>query len=74
MRLVGIGTVNVVTGCGQWVMDLLDYLIIQQPTYLVTVHFGSIILSFCSNFIVLYSLCSMISVLRVTWNLLTHSM
>ena len=43
-----VGPVDVVTGCGQWVVDLLDYLVIQYHTH-------------CSMFskrkIIFYSIC-----------------
>ena len=39
-----------VTGCGQWVVNSLNYLEMQYPTPLVTVIF-SLIPTFCSIFV-----------------------
>ena len=41
---------------GQWVVDILDYLVMKCPTPLVSVLFGSLIPTFCLIFeIVFYS-------------------
>ena len=45
-----VGPVGLVTGCGQWVVDLFDYLIMNYPTPLVSVLFSSVIHTFCSIF------------------------
>ena len=40
----------VVTECGQWVVDLLDCLIVKYPTPLVSIPFGSVVPTLCSIF------------------------
>ena len=45
-----------VTGGGQWVVDLLDDLIMKYPTPLVSVLFGSIIPTFCLVFVIVFIL------------------
>ena len=40
-----VGPVDIVIGCGQWVVDLLDYLIINYPIPLVSVLVASSTLS-----------------------------
>ena len=47
-----MGSVDVGTGCGRWVLDLLDSSVMPYPTLLVTVLFGSIIPTFYSIFVV----------------------
>ena len=42
---------------GQWVVDLLDYLIMKYPTPLVSVLFGSLIPFFCSIFVIVFYSC-----------------
>ena len=37
--------------CGQWALDLLDYLIMQYLYLLVILLFGSLIPTFCSIFV-----------------------
>ena len=39
-------------GCGQWMVDLLDYLVLKYPTPIVCLIFGSVIPTFCSFFVV----------------------
>ena len=36
-----------ITGCGQWVVDLLDYFVMKCLTFLVPVPFGSAIPTIC---------------------------
>ena len=42
-----MGSVGVITECGQWVVDLLDYLIMKYPAPLVSVLNSSIPFNFC---------------------------
>ena len=42
-----VESVDVFTGCGQWVVDILDYLITKYPTPYV----GSYIPTFCEIFV-----------------------
>ena len=45
-----------ISGSGQWMVDLLDYLKMKYPISLISVLFGSIICTFCPIFVmVLYS-------------------
>ena len=54
-----------VTRCDQWVVGILDYLVMLYSTLLVTEHFGSLIPTFCSIFEnCLYSLYIIILMLR----------
>ena len=46
-----VESVDVFTGCGQWVVDILDYLITKYPTPFVTLHVGSYIPTFCEMFV-----------------------
>ena len=46
-----IGPVDVVTRCGHWVVASLDYLVMNYPTSLFSVLFGSQILTFRSIFV-----------------------
>ena len=51
-----MGPVDEINGCGPWIVDILDYLVMQYSTLLVTVLFGSFIPTFCSMFVIfLYS-------------------
>ena len=40
------------SGCVQWVVDILDYHIMEYPTIVITVLGGSLILTFCSTFVI----------------------
>ena len=51
-----MGPVDEITGCGQWMVDILDYLVMQYITLLVTVLFGSLIPTFCSMFVIVFIL------------------
>ena len=46
-----MGALDVVTGCGHWVVDLLNYIIMQYSTAIITALFGSIIPNFQLNFL-----------------------
>ena len=50
--------VDVVSGCGQWVFDSLDYLIQKCPTSLVCVHFGNGVPTVCSVFVIVFNFVS----------------
>ena len=45
---------GVVTGGGQWAVDLFHCLIMKYPTPLLPVLCGSIIFTFCSNFLQIF--------------------
>ena len=45
-----MGPVGVMTGDGQLVVDFLDYRVMNYPSLLLSVLFGSIIPTFCSIF------------------------
>ena len=60
-----MGQVGVVSGCGQWVVDLLDYLIMKYPTPLLFVLFGSSIPTFCSILLLFLTLSTHIPEARV---------
>ena len=60
-----MGLVGVVTWCGQWVVGILDYLVMLYPTLLVTDRFGSLIHTLRSIFVnCLYSLYIYLLMLR----------
>ena len=44
------------TGCGQCMVDLHDYLVMKHPTPLVSVPFCSLIPTFCSIFVIVFSI------------------
>ena len=46
-----MGALDVVTECGHWVVDLLNYIIMQYSTAIITALFGSIIPNFQLNFL-----------------------
>ena len=57
-----VGSIDVVSG--EWIRTYLRtcmyYLIMKYPTFLVSVRFGRLILTFCSNFVIfllLYGIC-----------------
>ena len=55
---------NVWSVCPNNVLNLLDYLIMPYPTFLVTVLLGSIILTFSSIFVTVFIVAKVLNILR----------